>query len=69
MKYYYNEMHEIMVYYPESWLDVFRNFFTLILHPSFSRTWKKNPYWYQPNVAGCIEVRMIKTNYPDEAGN
>ncbi len=68
MKYFYNENHEMVIFYPENWFDVLRNFLLLILFPlTFSRTWKKNPYWYKSNVAGCIEARSTKTNYPDEA--
>ena len=66
MTYYYNESYGVLIY-PDNWFDTLRCLFTWILHPSFKRTWKGNPYWYKPHVAGCIEKKLEKTSYPDEA--
>ena len=65
MKYYYNQDYGLILY-PNNWFDVIRLFFTWILHPSFKRTWKGNPYWYKSNVVGCIEKELIETQYPNE---
>lgn len=64
MKYMYNEQYGILIY-PESWWDVIRIKLTHLLHPSFKKTWKGNPYWYHKSVH-TIEHELKKTQYPDE---
>ena len=67
MKYFYNKNYGTL-FYPENWWDSFRCFLTKLIHPKFKRTWVRNPYWYKrPHVAGCIELKLKETNYPDEA--
>lgn len=67
IKRFYNPNYGVLLY-PTSWFSAFRCLLAGAILGGFKRTWKKNPYWYKPNVAGCIECQLKETNYPDECG-
>lgn len=67
MRYLYNPQYGF-IFYPEGWVDAIKCGLTWILHPSFIRVWKGNPYWKtRPHVLGSIMQRNIsEIEYPNE---
>ena len=68
MKYFRNRLHGSLLLYPESWVDVLKNYIILLFHPDFKRTWKGNPNWYKFKSVHTIETDLEETDYPDLAG-
>jgi hypothetical protein len=64
MRYYYNQEYGIILY-PDNWFDVVRSLLTVLIHPTFKKTWS---WWaFNKQTLGCIEHELTETAYPDEA--